>query len=272
MTCDYAPPLGVSTAQYDHISGIMTVTTSVGHGYTSFGKLSQVILSGLAFTCTQDNGATIHTYPRTTDPAYNGTGVIAVNSATEFEVNIGVTTQQNYFVGGGTVQGIIIAPRRRNNSDSQIDPAAQFTSVRRVNSDTEFEVNTGISTLDHFYARGGKVEKYLTVDFDDPLPYDNLATEYSTTSIGDTGGRAAKVNVVVGQGSSVIDFDITNVGYGYEINNVLTVSVGGTDGIQYMYHGRFADAGNLLASNRQFLIKEAVGYATATYPCSTRQS
>ena len=68
MTCDYAPPLGVSTAQYDHISGIMTVTTSVGHGYTSFGKLSQVILSGLAFTCTQDNGATVHTYPRTTIP------------------------------------------------------------------------------------------------------------------------------------------------------------------------------------------------------------
>tara|TARA_B100000745_G_scaffold255686_1_gene178407 strand:- start:10143 stop:22226 length:12084 start_codon:yes stop_codon:yes gene_type:complete len=266
MTCDYAPPLGVSTAQYDHISGIMTVTTSVGHGYTSFGKLSQVILSGLAFTCTQDNGATVHTYPRTTDPAYNGTGVIAVNSATEFEVNIGVTTQQNYFVGGGTVQGILIAPRLKNNSDSQSDPASQFTSVRRINSDTEFEVNTGISTLDHFYARGGKVAKYLTVDFDDPLPYDNLPTSYSTTSIGDTGGRAAKVNVVVGQGSSVIDFDITNVGYGYEINNVLTVSVGGTDGIQYMYHGRFADAGNLLASNRQFLIKEAVGYATATYP------
>ena len=266
MTCDYAAPLTVTNAEYDNVTGIMTVTTSVGHGYSTFGKLSEVILTGLAFTCAYDGGVGILTHPRTTDPSYNGTGVIAVNSATEFEVNVGVTTTQNFYTSGGTVQGIIIAPRRRNNSDSQIDPAAEYVSVRAVNSDTEFEVNTGISTLDHFYARGGKVEKYLTVDFDDPLPYDNLATSYSTTSVGDTGGRAAKVSVVVGEGSSVTDFDITNVGYGYAINNVLTVSVGGTDGIPYMYHGRFADAGNLLANNRQFLIKEAVGYATATYP------
>ena len=145
-------------------------------------------------------------------------------------------------------------------------PTLEYVSVRAINSDTEFEINTGVTTDSYSYSSGGKVEKYFTVDFDDPLPYSNLPTSYSTTSIGDTGGRSAKVNVVVGQGSSVIDFDITNVGYGYEINNVLTVSVGGTDGIQYMYHGRFADAGNLLASNRQFLVKEAVGYATATYP------
>tara|TARA_B100001094_G_scaffold231341_1_gene226124 strand:+ start:10610 stop:23908 length:13299 start_codon:yes stop_codon:yes gene_type:complete len=266
MTCDYALPLTVTNAQYDNITGIMTVTTSVGHGYSTFGKLSEVILTGLAFTCAYDGGAGILTHPRTTDPAYNGTGVISVNSATEFAVNVGVSTTVNFYTSGGTAQGIIIAPRLNNNSDSQSDPASQFVSVRRVNSDTEFEVNTGISTLGHFYARGGKVAKYLTVDFDDPLPYDNLATTYSTTSIGDTGGRFAKISVVVGEGSSVTDFDIKNVGYGYEINNVLTVSVGGTDGIPYMYHGRFADAGNLLTFNRQFLVKEAVGYATATYP------
>jgi hypothetical protein len=145
-------------------------------------------------------------------------------------------------------------------------PILEYVSVRAINSDTEFEINTGVTTDSYSYSSGGKVEKYFTVDFDDPLPYDNLATSYSTTSVGDTGGRAAKVSVVVGQGSSVIDFDIKNVGYGYAINNVITVSVGGTDGIPYMYHGRFADAGNLLANNRQFLIKEAVGYATATYP------
>ena len=145
-------------------------------------------------------------------------------------------------------------------------PILEYVSVRAINSDTEFEINTGVTTDSYSYSSGGKVEKYFTVDFDDPLPYSNLPTLYSTTSIGDTGGRASKVNIVVGQGSSVIDFDIKNVGYGYAINNVITVSVGGTDGIPYMYHGRYADAGNLLASNRQFLVKEAVGYATATYP------
>jgi hypothetical protein len=145
-------------------------------------------------------------------------------------------------------------------------PIIEYLSVRAVNSNTEFEVNTGVTTDSYSYSSGGKVEKYFTVDFDDPLPYDNLPTSYSTTSIGDTGGRAAKVSIVVGQGSSVIDFNVTNVGYGYAINNVITVSVGGTDGIPYMYHGRYADGGNLLANNREFLVKEAVGYATATYP------
>jgi len=122
MTCDYALPLTVTNAQYDNITGIMTVTTSVGHGYSTFGKLSEVILTGLAFTCAYDGGAGILTHPRTTDPAYNGTGVISVNSATEFAVNVGVSTTVNFYTSGGTAQGIIIAPRLNNNSDSQSDP------------------------------------------------------------------------------------------------------------------------------------------------------
>ena len=52
--------------------------------------------------------------------------------------------------------------------------------------------------------------------FDAPLPYDNLKLTGSSTGIG------ASVSVVVGQGSSVIDFDITNFGYGYQIGDVLT--------------------------------------------------
>ena len=48
------------------------------------------------------------------------------------------------------------------------------------------------------------------------MPYDNLKLTGSSTGIG------ASVSVVVGQGSSVIDFDITNFGYGYQIGDVLT--------------------------------------------------
>ena len=69
------------------------------------------------------------------------------------------------------------------------------------------------------------------VVFDSPLSYSNIALEYAPTSIGTTTGVNARVDVVVGQGSSVIDFNFTNIGHGYEINNVLTVSVGGTTGI-----------------------------------------
>lgn len=40
-----------------------------------------------------------------------------------------------------------------------------------------------------------------------------------------------KINIVVGQGSSVIDFEITNTGYGYGVGHILTVPIGGLTGI-----------------------------------------
>ena len=46
------------------------------------------------------------------------------------------------------------------------------------------------------------------VVFDDPLSYSNIALEYSSSSL--TGsGTQAKANIIVGQGSSVIGFEIT---------------------------------------------------------------
>ena len=52
---------------------------------------------------------------------------------------------------------------------------------------------------------------------------------YSSSSSGL--GTDATIDIVVGQGSSVIDFELVNTGYGYGNNEVLTVSVGGTTGI-----------------------------------------
>ncbi len=53
---------------------------------------------------------------------------------------------------------------------------------------------------------------------------------YSSSSV--TGfGTHATANIVVGQGSSVIDFEIVNPGYGYGNGQILTVAIGGTTGI-----------------------------------------
>jgi hypothetical protein len=67
------------------------------------------------------------------------------------------------------------------------------------------------------------------VVFDDPLSYSNLPLIYSPSSSGI--GTEAKINVVVGQESSVIDFEIVNTGYGYGENEILTIPVGGLVGI-----------------------------------------
>jgi hypothetical protein len=67
------------------------------------------------------------------------------------------------------------------------------------------------------------------VIFDDPLSYSNIPLVYNSTSSGV--GTGAKINIVVGQGSSVIDFEITNSGYGYKEDEILTVPIGGITGI-----------------------------------------
>ena len=67
------------------------------------------------------------------------------------------------------------------------------------------------------------------VVIDSPLSYTNLALDYVS---GTTGlGTEATIDVVVGQGSSVINFEINNTGYGYASGDKLTVAIGGTIGI-----------------------------------------
>lgn len=66
------------------------------------------------------------------------------------------------------------------------------------------------------------------VIFDDPLSYSNLDLVYTS---GSGIGSQAKIDIVVGQGSSIIDFVITNYGYSYEIGDILTIESGGLTGI-----------------------------------------
>ena len=68
------------------------------------------------------------------------------------------------------------------------------------------------------------------VVFDDPLSYSNIPLEYSSSSTLGFGTHAT-ANIVVGQGSSVIDFELQNTGYGYGNGEILTVAIGGTTGI-----------------------------------------
>jgi hypothetical protein len=67
------------------------------------------------------------------------------------------------------------------------------------------------------------------VFIDDPLSYSNIPLIYSSSSSGI--GTQATIDIVVGQGSSVIDFELKNTGYGYISEETLTVPIGGIVGI-----------------------------------------
>jgi len=231
FTCDYtgSGPVNISNVVYDNTTGIMTVTTSGAHNLQTTGQRSDVLLTGIAMTCGLDGGASTHIYPRTTDPAYCGSKVSAVNSSTEFETNVGVSTVPTFYQSGGVAQPAIIAPRLINNSTSGYDPAVDGTNILKIVDSTSFEVNTGLSTRDHFYARCGTVNVPLNVVFDEPLSYSNIPLVYASGSSGI--GTEATIDIKVGQGSSVIDFEINDFGFGFESNQELTVPVGGTTGI-----------------------------------------
>jgi len=67
------------------------------------------------------------------------------------------------------------------------------------------------------------------VIIDAPLSYSDIPLIYSSSSSGI--GTRATIDVVVGQGSSIIEFEIKNTGYGYEIGDLLTIPIGGATGI-----------------------------------------
>lgn len=174
---------------------------------------------------------------------------------------------------GGTIESIVVT-----NVGSGYRSGIQTVFVGVQTSSTD---STGITTCIGLASIiNGRVDSVSIINagsgythsnpplvvFDSPLSYSNIDLEYSSTSIGKTTGVNAKIDIVVGQGSSVIDFNLTNIGNGYEINNILTVSVGGTTGIPREYRGRYVDAGNLIAVNKEFIKNEVVGFVTTTYP------
>jgi hypothetical protein len=77
------------------------------------------------------------------------------------------------------------------------------------------------------------------VIFDAPLSYSNIPLVYSSSSSGI--GTQATIDIVVGQGSSIIDYEIKNTGYGYNENDILTIGIGGTVGIPTTSNSNFEE-------------------------------
>lgn len=84
---------------------------------------------------------------------------------------------------------------------------------------------------------------------DAPLNYTSIPLVYSQSSQNGI-GTGAKINVVVGQGSSIIDFQLQEYGYGYKPGDILTIPLGnennGLEGlVDYIY--------NVFASTQVFV-------------------
>ena len=135
----------------------------------------------------------------------------------------------------GTIESISIG-----NSGSGYRPGAQTVNVgvatTSLTGSNRLNIGTASISGGHIVSvaitnpgTGYTSTEPPVVIFDDPLSYSDIPLVYSSSSSGV--GTGAKIDIVVGQGSSVIDFEIRNTGYGYGNNETLTVSIGGTVGI-----------------------------------------
>ena len=212
----------VTAATYYETTGDMKLTLMKAHTLTIENSI-KLRTESLRFTCDKDSYATQHRYPRKGDPGYDGMQVAGVGSARNFSVYVGTSTVPTNYVSGGTVQACIYAPRNTDLDEPGV-------TVNKILNDNSFEVNVGLSSRHHIYNRGGKVNQQMKVVIDSPIGYTDIPLVYSDSSPG-SGGAQATADIIVGQGSTVIDYQLKNVGYGYGSGHILTPQITGAIGI-----------------------------------------
>ena len=136
---------------------------------------------------------------------------------------------------GGTIESISIG-----NSGSGYRPGIQTVNVGVRTSNSDFSEIIGTANIVGGHIVGVTITNpgiaYTStnppiVSFDSPLSYENIPLIFSSSSSSLGIGTHATVDIVVGYGSSVIDFEIKNTGYGYNVGEILTVPFGGSTGI-----------------------------------------
>ena len=80
----------VSDADYNAETGVLELT--IGTHTLLPGRSIKLKKESLRFTCSKNNYATQHKYPREGDPIFDGTPVVGVASATQFTINAGIST------------------------------------------------------------------------------------------------------------------------------------------------------------------------------------
>ena len=76
--------------------GEVALSLNVNHGLSGGNKI-RIVDNSLIYTCTMDNRATEHSYPRSTDPASNVELQISTTGTKSFRVNVGPSLSGGFF-------------------------------------------------------------------------------------------------------------------------------------------------------------------------------
>jgi hypothetical protein len=181
-------------------------------------------------------------------------------SSTKYDVNTASIPRGGIIQTVGSIQGFGYQPLVSAGGTAVVSSAGTIQSISIGNSGSGYRpqlqsiINVGVATLSlgtpniEFIGtasviNGNIVSVAITnpgagytssnppiVIFDDPLSYSNIPLIYSSQSPAGV-GTGAFIDIVVGQGSSVISFEFKNLGYGYKRGDILTIPTSGITGI-----------------------------------------
>ena len=90
-TGGYSSFTATTGTSYNPTNGDLVIKTASAHGL-SIGDLIRINDAGITFTCANDGNATLHPYPRPTDPASNKILTITAKTTDTFTVNVGTSS------------------------------------------------------------------------------------------------------------------------------------------------------------------------------------
>ena len=163
--------LTVLDATYTGSTGILSITTA-SHGLSN-GNTVTIANNSLTFRCSLDNYATLHTYPRSTDPISGITTAITLVDTTRFTVNVG-QAQAEYIrdIGTGTYGYF--------RGYFENDPTKRPFSVLGYLENKGFDRTKGIQNDGYYFYALNSTSDNIVLRIDEPF-----LREENTTAKGD---------------------------------------------------------------------------------------
>ena len=213
-----------TAATYDAATGVMVLTIGT-HSLTTSSQVS-IAAGSLVFTCSLDNNATQHAYPRTDDPFYNKVLAVTATTGTTITVNVGAS------------------------------PVGQQYTHTFVSAS-----NNAVTLLN--YTTGDCTDVASTADNLLDILIDTLTNANAGTPVDHLGSVTKVTPTVEYQGATVDGFYETPLAANY-VDNPNDILYSNRLGASSEY--RFRDAANLIRANRQAIVDKAAFDMLARYP------
>ena len=138
------PNLEITALTYISSTGKITITTNNDHGLTA-GSEIRILKKSLTFTCSLDNHATNHSYPRETDPIFDGVAPGGTNfsGSTVTASNGNLYSRPVRLLTGTTGSTLVFSVTTDTDSNTATDIASAAEYIR--------DIGTGV--YGHFRAR-----------------------------------------------------------------------------------------------------------------------